>query len=146
MSGLEKTGSFGNVSAYQQTMSGGKRETNIEIFRIVVMLLIVAHHYVVNSELYNVIQDTPLCWQSIFLLLFGAWGKTGINCFVLISGYFMCRSQLTIRKYVKLLFEIIFYRFAIYFCFVAFGYEVLSITINMDLEPGSQPGFIPSLA
>lgn len=107
--------------------SAKKRESNIELFRIVVMLLIVAHHYVVNSELSYVIQSTSLCVRSVFLLLFGAWGKTGINCFVLITGYFMCRSKLTVRKYVKLLFEILFYRLAVYLCFLAAGYETFSV-------------------
>jgi len=103
-----------------------KRESNIELFRIIVMLLIVAHHYVVNSGLYGVIQNTPLCLRSVFLLLFGAWGKTGINCFVLISGYFMCQSKLTWRKFVKLLFEFQFYKLVFYICFLIAGYESFS--------------------
>ena len=62
-----------------------KRDSNLELFRIITMLLIVAHHYVVNSGLTAAngpIQADPLSGRSIFLLLFGAWGKTGINCFV----------------------------------------------------------------
>ena len=42
------------------------------------MLLIVAHHYVVNSGLMSVMKEEPLHIQSIFLYLFGMWGKTGI--------------------------------------------------------------------
>ena len=60
------------------------RESNLELYRIIVMLLIVAHHYVVNSGLLS--PQGPICLdptapKSLFLLLFGAWGKTGINCF-----------------------------------------------------------------
>lgn len=114
-------------SAFVQANSCKKRQSNIELFRIVVMLLIVAHHYVVNSELAYAIQSTPLCIRSVFLMLFGAWGKTGINCFVLITGYFMCRSCLTVEKYVKLLFEVLFYRVVVYLCFLATGYETVSV-------------------
>lgn len=68
------------------------RNSNLELYRIIVMLLIVAHHYVVNSGLITVMEETPLSARSIFFYLFGAWGKIGINCFVLITGYFMCKS------------------------------------------------------
>ena len=77
------------------------------------MLLIVVHHYVTSSGL--TAADGPifadaLSWRSLFLLLLGAWGKTGINCFMLITGYFMCTAKLTAKKYAKLLFEVLFYR------------------------------------
>lgn len=41
------------------------------------MLLIVAHHYVVNSKLGGILQEAPLSERNIFFYLFGAWGKTG---------------------------------------------------------------------
>lgn len=103
------------------------RESGLELYRIIVMLLIVAHHYVVNSGLMNCIESSPLSLRSIFLLLFGAWGKTGINCFVLITGYFMCRSQITVSKYCRLLFEVVFYKLLFYFLFLISGYEPFSM-------------------
>ena len=111
--------------------SGGQKErtSNLEVFRIIVMLLIVAHHYVVNSGLTakgGPIYSEPLAWRSIFLLLFGAWGKIGINCFVMITGYFMCTSHITVRKFIKLLGEVMFYRIVIYLIFLGFGYEMFS--------------------
>ncbi len=104
------------------------RDSNLELYRIIVMLLIVAHHYVVCSELPSVIRSSPLSWRSFFLLLFGAWGKIGINCFVLITGYYMCQSHITLRKYVKLLCEILFYNIAIYMIFILTAYEPFSIS------------------
>lgn len=61
------------------------RDSNLELFRIIVMLLIVAHHYVVNSEVSSLMRNDDITCRSIFFNIFGAWGKTGINCFVLIS-------------------------------------------------------------
>ncbi len=95
------------------------------------MLLIVAHHYVVNSGLTAAdgpIYSNPMSWRSMFLLVFGAFGKTGINCFVLISGYFMCKSQITAKKFCKLLLEIEFYRIVIWLVFILAGYETFSLT------------------
>lgn len=104
-----------------------ERESNLELLRIITMLLIIAHHYVVNSGLMDLINANPLSKSSIFLLLFGAWGKIGINCFVLITGYFMCKSHITIKKFIKLLFEIEFYMIIIYSIFFISGYEVFSV-------------------
>lgn len=42
------------------------RSSNIEFYRIIVMLLIVAHHYVVNSGLIEKMQESPLSPQSLF--------------------------------------------------------------------------------
>lgn len=84
------------------------RESNLELYRIIVMFMIVAHHYVVNSGLMDVMKEAPTSPNSIFFYLFGMWGKTGINCFVMITGYFMCKSNITIRKFLKLVLEVIF--------------------------------------
>lgn len=105
-----------------------QRDSNLELYRIIVMLLIVAHHYVVNSGLINVMEQNPFTERSIFFYLFGAWGKTGINCFLLITGYFMCQSKITWRKFLKLILEIEFYKITIYLIFVLSGYETFSIT------------------
>ena len=97
------------------------RESNLELFRIITMLLIVAHHYVVLSDLPGEIMTDPLSLKSIYLYIFGARGKIGINCFVLITGYFMCTSRITLRKFVKLIGEVEFYSVAIYLMFYAGG-------------------------
>ena len=58
-----------------------KRESNIELYRIVLMILIIAHHYVVNSGLLKIMYKTLFTGKNIFLFLLGAWGKIGINFF-----------------------------------------------------------------
>ena len=103
-----------------------ERNSNIELFRIITMFIIVAHHYVVNSGVAKLILDSKLSFNSIYLLLLGWGGKTGINCFVMITGWFMCKSRLTVRRYLKLLFEVEFYRFIMYFVFLITGYSSFS--------------------
>lgn len=107
-----------------------QRSSNLELYRIICMLMIVAHHYVVNSGLTSA--EGPLMsdfssGNSIFLTLFGAWGKTGINCFLMITGYFMCTSKITFRKFVKLLAQVYLYNFVIFIVFLFMGYETLSL-------------------
>ncbi len=98
------------------------RDSNLELYRILVMLAIVAHHYVVNSGLLPILNNEPTNLKSVFIYVVGMWGKTGINCFVLITGYFMCKSVITIKKFIKLILEIEFYNITIYVLFIAFGY------------------------
>lgn len=100
-----------------------ERSSNIELFRIIMMLLIVAHHYVMNSGLPELMVADPTNWKSAFLFLYGVWGKVGINCFVLITGYFMCKSDITVRKFLKLLLEVLFYNIVIYLIFAICEYE-----------------------
>lgn len=107
-----------------------RRNSNLELFRIVTMMSIVAHHYVVNSGLLaadGVINSNPTVIHSLVLLLVGAWGKIGINSFVLITGYFMCKSSISLKKFLKLFLEIMFYRIVISCVFWITGYSAFSI-------------------
>lgn len=113
------------------TIRGGqKRSSNFELYRIICMLMIVAHHFVVNSGLSSgegPMNTFPTAANTLFLWLFGMWGKTGINCFLLITGYFMCKSTISLKKFIKLLLWIYFYKIIIFCIFFATGYETLSV-------------------
>ena len=106
------------------------RSSNLELFRVISMLLIIAHHYVVNSGLSAVggpLYTDEYSVKSVIMFVFGAWGKTGINCFMMITGYFMCTSEITAKKYAKLLLEVFFYRVVIYLIFIVTGLETFSL-------------------
>ena len=123
-----------------------RRNSNLELFRVIVMLLIIAHHYVVNSGIWDVIQTKEPSMNSLFYYIFGMWGKTGINCFVLITGWFMCTSRITFRKFLKLLLEIEFYKIAIGSVFLLTGKEAFSLKWLFSLWPirNINTGFIPA--
>lgn len=104
-----------------------QRNSNLELYRIIVMLLIVCHHYVVNSGLMVELENGPITAKSLFFYVFGMWGKTGINCFVFITGYFMCKSSITLRKFLKLFLEVELYNIVIFSMFVLSGYQEFSI-------------------
>lgn len=98
------------------------------------MLIIVAHHYVVNSGLMSCIDaQSVLHFQDYFLLLFGWGGKTGINCFMMITGYFMCTSSVKKEKFLKLLGEIYFYSVTLWNIFFFTGYEVFSLKVFLKM-------------
>ncbi len=109
---------------------GGNRSSNIELFRIVSMLCIIAHHYVVNSGIIgNIMTGDILSANSIFALIFGWGGKTGINCFVLITGYFMCQSDISVKRFLKIFLEVEFYKVVINFIFFISRYEKFSLEL-----------------
>lgn len=58
-----------------------QRNSNLELYRIIVMLLIVAHHYVVNSGMMEEMAKDPLSSRSLFFYIFGMWGM--ILCIIL---------------------------------------------------------------
>lgn len=112
------------------------RSSNLELYRCIVMFLIVAHHYVVNSGVIQEINQQPFEAKSLFLYLFGMWGKTGINCFMLITGYFMCKSEITLYKFTKLILQIIFYKIVFTLIFALSGYHNYGvIEIIKDISP-----------
>ncbi len=116
-----------------------QRQSNIELFRIITMILIIMHHYVVNSGLIS--PESPVfkdgfSLKPILFLIAGGWGKIGINCFVLITGYFMCKSNITLKKFCKLFFEVMFYRIIIYSAFLIAGEAEFSfVKIVKNLVP-----------
>lgn len=105
-----------------------QRNSNLELYRIIVMMLIVAHHSVYHSGVMEDMAQNPLNMKSVFYYILGMWGKTGIDCFVLITGYFMCKSHITFQKYLKLFLEVVFYNVMIYAIFMFFGKLQFSVT------------------
>lgn len=102
------------------------RQSNIELLRIVAMFFIIAYHCVCNSTLWLELDFAHPSAKSILVQLWGMWGKTGINVFVLISGYFMCVSHLTVKRYIKLLAELLFYGIVTYLVLCYLGIERVS--------------------
>ena len=103
------------------------RESNIELFRIIVMMSIIAHHMIVNTAIsYNLLPELHDA-RNVYMWVFGMWGKVGINCFVLITGWYMCQSAITLKKFLKLLLEVYFYKFFNYALLLCVGMQTISL-------------------
>lgn len=91
------------------------RSSNIELLRILSMLMIILFHFSVHGTWP---EGGPLASDvAVEMLSFG--GKLGVNCFVLITGYFMVKSRLKLGSLLRIVFETWFYSFAILFLFLA---------------------------
>ena len=69
-----------------------ERESNIELLRIVLMLMIILHHLIVHGcELKRLSDDTYVnisSWRDTMLLFLNTFCVIGVNCFIFISGYY----------------------------------------------------------
>lgn len=68
-----------------------KRDSNIEILRILAMCLIVYHHLVLNMDL---IAGNTISKTIIFGVIGEFGGKIGVAIYVLITGYFSVEKNL----------------------------------------------------
>lgn len=94
-----------------------KRLSKFEVIRILAMFLIVLHHAVVHgvcdvNKSLNPIA-TRLVNGSIAYIL-GSGGIVGVYLFVLITGYFMINSKISLGKLVKLWLPIFFWSLFIF--------------------------------
>ena len=82
------------------------RESNIELLRIVAMLMIVTHHVVINvSNTYYEMYVQRACEPAFYL--YNALVIHGVNLFVMISGY--CGIRATLSKGVSLYLKCVMY-------------------------------------
>ena len=106
--------------------TGIQRQSNIELLRIVAMVIIVAHHFAVHSG-FDFSTDS-ITINRLWIQFIKIGGKIGVDVFVLISGFFLISSQaIKTSKILKLWGQIFFYSIAIFVVFIALGIEPFSI-------------------
>ena len=95
--------SFGGYGSSQRA----PRRSNIELLRILSMLLIVLHHYACRGRtLYP--GDVP-SFERFFQYALMQVGALGDDLFVLISGYFLIDRPFSLRRILRLWGEVFFY-------------------------------------
>ncbi len=96
-------------------MSGKVRNSNLELLRIFSMLLIVIAHsmlYGLKLQMNTPSYSADLFWYN---------GSVGVNCFVLISGYFSINQKISLKRMLKLWVTVFTYSFAIYVAVCCFS-------------------------
>ncbi len=98
------------------------RQSNFELLRIICMIFIIAHHFSVHSLLPEGVSEINKFIHDAFAI----GGKVAVNVFVLISGYFMIKSEFKMKKIISLIFQTLFYSFAIYLIMCVSGFYTFS--------------------
>lgn len=98
------------------------RDSNIELLRIVSMTLIILFHFSVHGPWPA---DGVLATDvAVGVLAFG--GKLGVNCFVLITGYFMTRSSVRVASVARVVLETWFYSWGLLILFAVAQPELVT--------------------
>lgn len=103
-----------------------KRMANIELLRIVAMMMVVVLHYLGKGKLLPELTGTMDATGYV------AWGLealsiVAVNTYMLISGYFLVESKFKCSRVLGLVFQGLFYSLLVPVCLVLFGV----------LEPGN---------
>lgn len=97
-----------------------KRVSKFEVIRILAMFLIVLHHSVVHGVCDISRSLYPITMHFVnggTAYVLGSGGIIGVYLFVLITGYFMINSKISLGKLLKLWLPIFFWSFLIFILF-----------------------------
>ena len=83
-----------------------QRNSNIELLRIIAMLMIVAHHYTLYGFYPEDVQYSSNKWIVDFLF---SYGKVGVSIFVLITGYYMTEQSFRVSRALRIIGQVWFY-------------------------------------
>lgn len=92
-----------------------QRNSSVELFRILSMLLIIGSHFCVHSGFAP--SEMSFSFNKV-LLQAGVLGNLGVVNFVMISGYFLSKSKFKLSRVVKIVLQVVFYSVVI-FCVLA---------------------------
>ena len=96
------------------------RDTNLDLFRIFSMLLIVLLHSIDHSGVLEEAENSSgaLYFYVRFLYMLC---QVCVNCYVMLSGYYLVKAKFRLKKLVSLWMETAFYSFVLKFIFTAGG-------------------------
>lgn len=107
------------------TLTKKPREANLDLLRIVSMLLIVFLHSIDHS---GVLENAENCGTGMYFYVrfMYALCQVCVNIYVMLSGYFMVNSKFRLHKLVALWMEATFYTFVLRLVFILSGVEAFS--------------------
>lgn len=94
------------------TRDNKKRDANFELLRIISMIMIVCLHFNGKGQVLDNTVFLSKTWYISNVTEFAS--IIAVNLYVLITGYYMIKSKIKIRKILQLEMEMIFYSVGIY--------------------------------
>lgn len=103
-----------------------QRSANLDLLRIVSMLLIVFLHSIDHS---GVLENAENCGTGMYFYIRFAYGlcQVCVNIYIMLSGYFMIHSAFRLQKLAALWMEAAFYSVVLKLLFMVTGQEDFSI-------------------
>ena len=126
----------------QKTVKTTKRNANMELLRIISMLMVVVLHALGKGEslgdmAFGCGANPVIAWILEMLCI------SAVNIFMLISGYFLCESKFRLGRLLDIVFQVVFYSVAVLVVFKLLGigevanygiyeYLICCLPIHMD--------------
>ena len=89
------------------------RSLNIEVLRILAMLLVVYCHMIIHVDFTNGVSRIVLPmypgWKSAISFTIMQYGQVGVSIFFMISGYFLVKKQFSWRRIFSTWFQMFLY-------------------------------------
>ncbi len=123
------------MAVEKKNLNKSERKSNIELLRVLAMILIVAHHVAVHSD-FGFPTDL-ITFNKLWIQFIELGGKIGVNIFVLISGYFgVVARSIKPQKAIKLWLQIFTYSVVFFLISLKFLGEAFSLkTMIKDFLP-----------
>lgn len=100
-----------------------RRNSSVELLRIFSMLMIVTSHISFHGFYTDEKYQWISSWVNKWILQWTNMGSLGVDIFVILSGYYLVRSNhVDLRKFSKLLAEVFFYSSLSYLFFIGIGF------------------------
>ena len=91
----------------EATNKPNTRKTNLELLRIIAMLMIILHHFALYSGFSFSVENA--FGNKITVDILSMFGKLGVTLFIMISGYFYDKASFKLNKFLKLLITVWIY-------------------------------------
>ncbi len=102
-----------------------ERNASLDLLRNISMFMIVVWHSLVHGGVVNLYLGGPLTGNFFIVILLMAFLAVHVNCFVLVSGYFLCTSEFKLSRVLRLWLEALFW----------------SVLLNIIICSIEKPGF-----
>lgn len=102
-----------------------KRLNNIEFLRIISMYMILVLHYLGYGGF--LIEHTSFSINSAIVWFLESLSFVAVNCYVLISGYFLVDAKFKFEKIFKICLQTLFYTLIVYITFLLLNKTDISI-------------------
>ena len=99
-----------------------KRDSNFEILRIICIFMVIMQHFGFWGK-FDISGDITA--NTIILQTIVNFGKVGVNCFMLITGYYMINSEFKFSKVLKLAGTVWFYSWSFGVIFILWNYHTI---------------------
>lgn len=100
-----------------------KRNANMELLRLLSMLMVVFLHAIGKSKLLVNLYAEPSA-NGVIAWVLEALSLCAVNVFILISGYFLIDSKFKLGRLIELIFEMIFYSLGAFLVCMLLGVDI----------------------